>query len=199
MASASSSGFALTNTRITVEGAESNLIFYNLVAHQALADVNSFTFIWRQPGGKASFASYVQFYQKYLAKEVTIHIGNTVSIKGIITSITCVEADELGVHYEIKGKGLFAKLDQSPDCNIFLKKTIKDIFTALNTASLSLTLTPANAAKLHYTVQYNQTTFEFFRMMAIRHGEWLYDSGKGISAWDLPKREPQFRSRWIPI
>src|SRR4051812_32757418 len=101
MSSSGQSGFDLTNTKIIVEGAESNLIFSNLVVHQAIADVNSFSFIWREPAGKPSMNTYLAFYQKYLSKNVTIKIGNSISVKGLITSINCVQGDELGVHYEV--------------------------------------------------------------------------------------------------
>src|SRR5690606_34104671 len=67
------------------------------------------------------------------------------------------------------------------ECNSFYQKTLQDIFNSLNiTSGTTLQLQPAFSGPLFYTVQYNQTTFEFFQMLAKRHGEWLYYDGQQL-------------------
>ena len=170
--------FQLIHTTIRVEGNDADIIFSNLMINQQMADVNSFNFTWRQPEGEASLSAHISFYSDHLAKEVTITIGDNFTFKGIIYAINCNNQDSLGVSYEISGKGLFEKLNQVPECKSFYKKTITQIFNAVNnTEGTTLDLSPSNTSELFYTVQYNQSGFSFFRMMAARYGEWLYYNG----------------------
>ncbi|MEO6541849.1 MAG: phage baseplate assembly protein V, partial [Ferruginibacter sp.] len=128
--------------------------------------------------GEASLSTHVSFYNDNLSKEVTITIGDDYTFKGIIYAISCHNQDSLGVSYDISGKGLFEKLNQVPECRSFYKKTITQIFDAVNnTEGTTLDLSPTNTGELFYTVQYNQSGFSFFKMMATRYGEWFYYNG----------------------
>ena len=170
--------FQLPKTKIKVEGTDGDIIFSNLVINQYLADVNAFNFTWRQPEGQSTLSNHITFYKNNLSKEVTIAIDDNFTFKGIIYAINCNNQDTLGVSYEIIGKGLFVKLDEVPECSSFFKQKIDKIFEKVNNAQgTKLKLKPKNDKELFYTVQYNQTTFEFYRMMAARYGEWLYYNG----------------------
>jgi type VI secretion system secreted protein VgrG len=170
--------FQLTQTTVHVEGNDADIIFSNLFINQQLADVNSFSFDWRQAEGEASLSTYISFYTNNLAKEVKITIGSGFTFKGIINAITCNNQDTLGVSYNINGKGFFEKLNQVPECKSFYKKSITEIFNEVNnTEGTKLNLSPTNTSALFYTVQYNQSGFSFLRMMAARYGEWLYYNG----------------------
>jgi type VI secretion system secreted protein VgrG len=170
--------FQLIHTTIRVEGNDADIIFSNLMINQQMADVNSFNFTWRQPEGETSLSAHISFYSDHLAKEVTITIGDNFTFKGIIYAINCSNQDSLGVSYDISGKGLFEKLNQVPECRSFYKKNITQIFNAVNnTEGTTLNLSPSNNSELFYTVQYNQSGFSFFRMMAARYGEWFYYNG----------------------
>lgn len=168
----------LIQTKIKVEGSDEELIFSNLTVNQHLADVNSFHFTWRQPEGEVSLSSQVSFYNTNLGKEITITIGDDFTFKGIIYGISCNNHDSIGLSYEIEGKGMFQKLDQVPECRSFYKQSLSNIFNTVNTTSgTTLSLSPSNTSDLFYTVQYNQTTFSFLRMLAARYGEWFYYNG----------------------
>ncbi|MEO6254439.1 MAG: phage baseplate assembly protein V [Ferruginibacter sp.] len=170
--------FQLPKIKLKVEGTEGDIIFSNLSINQWLADVNSFNFTWRQQEGESTLSNHINFYKKNLSKEVSITIDDNFTFKGIIYAINCNNQDTLGVSYEITGKGLFVKLDEVPECFSFFKQTIDKIFEKVNNAQgTKLKLKPKNDQELFYTVQYNQTGFEFYRMMAARHGEWLYYNG----------------------
>ncbi|HYH14962.1 MAG TPA: phage baseplate assembly protein V [Flavisolibacter sp.] len=178
MAGSTLSVFQLTQTRIKVEGTEGDIIFSDLVISQQLADVNGFSFIWRQEEGDSSLPGHIAFYQKNLSKEVTINIHNNLNFKGIVCAINCNNQDALGVSYEMSGKGLFVKLDEVPECNSFYKKSLSQIFTSINSGrNIPLKLAPKNTKELFYTVQYNQTRFDFLTMLAARYGEWFYYTG----------------------
>jgi type VI secretion system secreted protein VgrG len=169
----------ITTIKIQVSGTDGDINFANLVVHQRLADVNNFSFTWRLPSSEASLSERVNFYKSNLGKEVTINIGDSFIFKGIIEYINCNNQFLHNTEYSITGRGLLLKLDAIKQCKSFVKKTIKDIFDALGGGS-PLKLEPAYTDPLFYTVQYNQTTFEFFTMLAARYGEWLYYTGEEL-------------------
>jgi type VI secretion system secreted protein VgrG len=169
----------LANISINIEGVGNPVSFTALIINQQLADVNDFSFNWRQEAGTATLAGYVAFNRNHLGAEVTININNDFTFKGLIYSINCVEQDSNGITYEIAGKGLFVKLAEVPESNSFYQKDIRHIFNALNiTSGTTLQLNPRNTSNLFYTVQYNQSAFDFYKMTAARYGEWLYYNGQ---------------------
>lgn len=178
-----SEAFALHETTITVEGdGEMSVVsFTNLHINQQLADSNSFSFIWRTESRDTHFSTHVDFYRANLGKEVIISIGEEFTFKGFIHSISCINqgGDAIANEYEVSGRGMFAKLDEVEECNSFYHKTLTDIFNSLNTTqNTRLSLSPANTSELFYHVQYNATTFNFYRMLAARYGEWFYYDGE---------------------
>lgn len=196
----------LADISITIEGVGNPVSFSALVINQQLADVNDFSFNWRQEAGTATLAGYVAFNRTHLAAEVTININHDFTFKGLIYAINCVEQDSNGITYEISGKGLFVKLAEIPESNSFYQKDLRHIFNALNiTSGTTLQLNPRYTDPLFYTVQYNQTAFDFYKMTAARYGEWLYYNGQELvmgapsgSALDISDSEIDnltFRSR----
>jgi len=171
--------FQLTSIKIKIEGESNEISFSDLAINQYMADVNNFSFTWRQPEGGAGFTNQVNFNKKTLSKKITINIHNHLIFEGIVTAIHCGNQNTLGVEYEISGKGMFEKLNEVVECNSFYKKTVDKIFSDLNTTQgTTLSLHPTDTSELFYTVQYGQTTFEFYKMMAARMGEWLYYTGQ---------------------
>ncbi len=171
----------LAEVNIQVEGYDRPVNFNMLSIDQQLADVNHFSFNWRQEQGEGSLSVYVTFNKNYLAKEVTININNEFTFKGIICSINCIEQDFNGITYEITGQGLFVKLNEVQACNSFYQKDLNHIFNTLNaTPGTTLQLNPALTDPLFYTVQYNQSAFDLYKMLATRYGEWLYYNGQEL-------------------
>lgn len=196
----------LAHVSIHIEGVENPVSFTALSVNQQLADVNDFSFNWRQEAGTGTLAGYVAFNRTHLAAEVTISINQEFTFKGIIYAINCVEQDSNGITYEIAGKGLFIKLAEIPESNSFYQKDLRHIFNALNiTQGTTLQLNPRYTSDLFYTVQYNQTAFDFYKMTAARYGEWFYYNGQEMvlgnpsgAALDLSDTEIDhltFRSR----
>jgi uncharacterized protein involved in type VI secretion and phage assembly len=171
----------LANVSIHIEGVGNPISFTALIINQQLADINDFSFNWRQEAGTATLAGYVAFNRNHLGAEVTIDINGEFTFKGIIYSINCVEQDSNGITYEIAGKGLFVKLAEIPESNSFYQKDLRHIFNARNvTSGTTLQLNPHYTSDLFYTVQYNQTAFDFYKMTAARYGEWLYYNGQEL-------------------
>lgn len=173
--------FQITQTKINVNGKD--ITFTNLSINQYLADAGSFSFAWREPKNNEqdSFQQYVSFYKQHLAKQVTITVneGETpvFTFKGFIQAISCNGDDDVAIEYNISGKGILAAIDEIPECNSYYKKNLSDIFSDVLKNADNM-LQPSNSNPLFYTVQYNQTKFEFLRMLAARYGEWLFYDGQ---------------------
>lgn len=168
-------------SQISVNG--KSILFSNLCINQYLADVNSFSFTWREKkkDKQSNYQEYVSFYQNNLAKQVIVKIGtgnNTdFTFKGFISSISCSGNDDMATEYSISGKGDFAKFDEIEECNSYYKKTLSDIVSD-SLKNTDYLLQAQTSKELFYTVQYNQTKFGFLRLLAIRYGEWLFYDGQ---------------------
>jgi phage baseplate assembly protein gpV len=179
------SALEFVKTGVLVKGKP--VIFSGLSVREYLSDVSSFSFSWRQPEKEFSLKDHVNFYEQNLGAEVEISIGSSFKFLGIIYSISCQNEDEIGVEYEINGKGLAAKLEDVASCDSFFQKPIKDIVEdVIKRASLSCSVSPVFKDKLYYTVQYNQSSIDFLRMLAARYGEWFFYDGTKL-CWGKPE------------
>lgn len=186
--------FELLETSISIDGSDEMTFvnFTNLSISQQLVDTCSFSFVWHTDIQNATFSTHVDFYRNNLGKDVTITVGDQFTFKGFITSINCINQaePEMAANYQIIGAGLFAKLDESEDCNSFYHKTLTDIFNGLNNGQgTELRLSPTNTSQLFYHVQYNTTTFAFYKMLATRYGEWMFYDGERLVV-EAPSDEP---------
>jgi type VI secretion system secreted protein VgrG len=172
------SALSFVDTKIMVKGKQ--ILFFNLSVHEYLADVGTFSFNWQQPQKVYGIKDHIDFYSENLGQEVEISIGNSFVFKGIIVSINCGQQNNIGADYEISGKGLASKLEEAPVCKSFLKKSIKDITEDVLTGGIKHKINPEFSKKLYYTVQYNQSTFDFLKMLAARYGEWFYYDGSEL-------------------
>ena len=73
-------------------------------------------------------------------------------------------------------------LVDNPHCASFENMTLADIITEVVQPyrdTLTVTTNPQQTASLPYSVQYNETTYQFLSRLAQRHGEFLfYDNGQ---------------------
>jgi uncharacterized protein involved in type VI secretion and phage assembly len=173
------SALSLVETKISVEGQP--ILFSNLSVHEYLADPGSFSFNWRQPHKTYGINDHINFYGKNLGAKVEITIGESFKFSGFIFSINCARQNDIGVEYEIIGKGTPAKLQDTPSCSSWLKMKLQDIANkVLNGGGLKGTVNPEFSDVLYYTVQYNQSGFDFLKMLAARYGEWFYYDGSEL-------------------
>ncbi len=166
----------LLGSKITVNGKE--ILFYELSIHEAISDTCSFCFNWRQAEEKFNINSHHDFYSKNLGNEVVITIGTKFNFKGFIHSITCFNQEDFGVEYRIEGKGAAGGLEMGLACKSFHKKKLSEIVKeVLIGTGVSIKLNIENDIEVYYTVQYNQSIWDFLGMLAARNGLWLYYSG----------------------
>ena len=127
--------------------------------------------------------------QELIGQTVDITICNyddtTPMGEGFFTGIiTETEADKSqdsfsGDFIIIKGYSPTVLMDNGPHCNTFEKMNLSEIVSAVfGDYGVTVKAAPLNSDILEYTVQYNQSSFEFIKHLAIKYGEWMYYDGQ---------------------
>ena len=187
----------ITHTVITIEGNTTAINFRSLTVMEKMLDVNKFSFTWApDEDAQASLSAIIAFKESNLGKEVLIKFLNDTnsenhSFKGIILSIQSCPSDDSHLTYQLSGKGIFSRLEGRLDCNSFSSMTLQDIISeASGSISSNVILHPQNTEPQYYTVQYNETTFDFFKSLAVRYGEWMFYNGKKLVFGGKPTDAP---------
>ena len=73
-----------------------------------------------------------------------------------------------------------ALLQNAPHCRSFENMTLKEIIDSVlkSYSDIKSKISPRFKEKIPYIVQYNQSDYVFIRMLAIRFGEWMYNTGE---------------------
>ncbi len=127
--------------------------------------------------------------QEFIGQTIEITIsnyeGNTTMNEGFFSGIiTEAEAyksqvDDFGDYIIVKGCSPTITMDNGLHCNTFEKKTLSDIVNSLSgDFGVAIKCSPLNSEIHDYIVQYNQSSFEFLKHLAIRYGEWMYYDGQ---------------------
>lgn len=72
-----------------------------------------------------------------------------------------------------------ALLQNAPHCRSFENMTLKDIIESVLKpySDIKSKISPRFKDKIPYIVQYNQSDYAFISMLAVRFGEWMYNTG----------------------
>lgn len=115
-----------------------------------------------------------------------------IKFKGIITSLSGSRSmSEYSL--DIEARTYDALLIDNPTCKSFENKTLNDIvedvvddYSELIDARIDTRFTEV----MPYTVQYNETNYQFLLRLAQRFGEWMYNDGEHLIFGNLPQGEP---------
>ena len=99
--------------------------------------------------------------------------------KGVIIDVNASRATASAQSASIVAASYDCLLQNAPHCRSFEDKTLKEIVdTVLQPyKDIQGVIKPRFASKIPYIVQYNQSDFDFIRMLAVRFGEWMYNTG----------------------
>lgn len=115
-----------------------------------------------------------------------------IKFKGIITSISGSRSMS---EYDlaVEARSYDALLIDNPTCKSFENKSLNDIvkdvvddYSELIDEQVDARFTDI----LQYTVQYNETNYQFLSRLAQRFGEWMYNDGEHLVFGNLPQGEP---------
>ncbi|WP_062059782.1 type VI secretion system Vgr family protein [Aquimarina longa] len=103
--------------------------------------------------------------------------------KGVVTSISAIKGFYHGAGDLIKiiGKSSSIISDDGPHYTSHMDINIADIiektFREYNSSLLELKISPENRNAIHYSVQHNESSFQYASRLASQYGEWFYYDG----------------------
>ena len=112
-----------------------------------------------------------------------------VEFEGFITSAS---ASRSGSEYIIQVNALSkdAAMLDSPDCRMYHEYKLADIINeVIDRSKVSANVDPKHTDQIFYTVQYNETSYQFLQRMACRYGEWMFSTGKKLHFGKLSDQE----------
>lgn len=114
-----------------------------------------------------------------------------IKFKGIITSISGSRSlSEYSI--DVEAKSYDAMLIDNPSCKSFENKTLNEIVEDVvgdYSEYISAEIDSRFTDVLPYTVQYNETNYQFLLRLAQRFGEWIYNDGEHLIFGKLPQGE----------
>lgn len=100
--------------------------------------------------------------------------------KGMIIDVSASRATASTQSASVTVATWDALLQNAPHCRSFENMTLKDIIKSVLKpySEIKSKISPRFKDKIPYIVQYNQSDYAFISMLAIRFGEWMYNTGE---------------------
>ena len=169
--------------KIDVEGYNETVVYRDLWLNQAVLGHHTFGFIWNVGSFKADGDFQLKVAKDYIGKAVSISFNNNL-FNGVITKVTIDERNSNSHAFIIEGNSPTILLEDNLRSASYYKKNLSHVVNKVlsNIASnlLNKKVQPENSDELYYTVQYNETDFEFLCRLAKQYGEWFYYDGEKL-------------------
>ena len=100
--------------------------------------------------------------------------------KGMIIDVSASRATASTQSASVTVATWDALLQNAPHCRSFENMTLKDIIESVLKpySDIKSKISPRFKDKIPYIVQYNQSDYAFVSMLAVRFGEWMYNTGE---------------------
>lgn len=100
--------------------------------------------------------------------------------KGMIIDVSASRATASTQSASVTVATWDALLQNAPHCRSFENMTLKDIIESVLKPynDIKSKISPRFKDKIPYIVQYNQSDYAFISMLAVRFGEWMYNTGE---------------------
>ncbi len=132
--------------------------------------------------------------KNFLGEVITVEISShmdvenyqPLSFKGIVTQIKSIKGHEAsdGDSVVIKAQSPTFIADDGPHYASFSEVAISEILDATfrdyDASKLELLIQPANDATLYYSVQNNESAYDYASRLAAQYGEWFYYNGSQL-------------------
>ena len=166
-----------TYVSIDIQGFDEVVIYTNLELTQSVLDHHYFSFIWKYGDLQSNMNFQTKMAGDFIGKKVIITFRETI-FSGIITSISAKESHNAHQGFLISGCSHTILLEDGNRSASYYKKDLSEILPELLKGIpwnfLRTKFKPTHKGTLFYTVQYNESDFEFIKRLAIRYGEWMY-------------------------
>lgn len=180
-------------SKVTIEiDGETIRNFMEFKIQQRICDHHEFEVKCRTETFEEPNTFLIEKSKRFIGKEIKIEIESFSSgfsgsrpalyFKGLITD---VKASKSGFaeddHILISGYSPDILLQDNPGCNSFpdftLKQVVDKVLTPYPRDMIRYQVRPSNIEKHPYTVQYNESRYNFLKRLAVRFGEWFFYDG----------------------
>lgn len=171
--------------------------FSKLKIIQKIHDHHSFSIEVRQDLIVEEFKSVMPVSQQLYGENISIEIkpfpglddlmidrnpnDYIMQFYGIVTNVKIQKSRNKDMEKTmlIKGKSTSILLDGGKECNSFTNMSIADITNKVKSGyDIDMEVIPLHKNNLAYTVQYNESDFDFLNRLARQNGEWFYSNGR---------------------
>ncbi|OXA85886.1 type VI secretion system Vgr family protein [Flavobacterium hercynium] len=171
--------------------------FSHLQVNQEIHDHHTFSIEVRHDILVREFQSVMPVSQKLVGEKISIEIkaipdlddlmvvkspkDYVMQFYGIVTEISMQKSRVRDMEETIvlQGYSVSISLDNGPESNSFTKKTLTDIVSKVKSDyEIDMDIMPYHKDILAYTVQYNESDFDFLNRLAMRYGQWFYYNGR---------------------
>ena len=185
--------------RIEIDGKELK-DFLNLNIRQSIYTCHEFEVVCRMDAFESSDGFVLEQSKKHVGSVITINIGAKLKgksatsdhmFKGLITGIRAAKSETGEAdHVILSGYSPDILMSDNPGCSSFENKTLKqiadEVLKPYPKDVLKSKTDPAKNDRLPYTVQYNESRYDFIRRLAARYGEWFFYDGTQLFFGKLP-------------
>ena len=190
---------------IKINGAKiENYQYSNIKLVQELQKPNELTFcLHKDDLVQDENAIRYSLTEKLLGKSVELLINtvrekdkkienDTLTFSGTIFNVNILKKNILaGAIIEITAYSPDYFLFDHPHCFSYEKETLQDIVTkTIEPYEIEVNNEPVMEDEIPYTVQYNETNYDFLRRLSSRYGEWFYYEGEKLVFGKLDKKDP---------
>jgi len=132
--------------------------------------------------------------KNYLGETIALQITSldaytgykALEFKGIVTQVKTVKGHEAssGDTIVIKAQSPTFIADDGPNYASFNDTNLSDIlnktFSGYDKSKLDVLIQPNNNSSLHYSVQHNESAYDYASRLAAQYGEWFYYNGSKL-------------------
>ncbi|WP_340199080.1 type VI secretion system Vgr family protein [Ascidiimonas sp. W6] len=132
--------------------------------------------------------------KSFLGEIITLQIGSAenfsgykeLEFKGIVTQINNTKGFDNGEedNIEIKAQSASILADDGPHFashnNVGLSEILNKTFQGYDQSKLETSFNPRQTSSIHYSVQHNDSAFQYASRLAAQYSEWFYYDGKSL-------------------
>ena len=188
-----------SSIRIEIDGQELK-DFLHFSIHQSIYTCHEFEVVCRMDTFEYPDAFVMEQSKKYMGAVITISIEAKLKddsktsdhlFKGLITGIRAAKSDTgQADHVILSGFSPDILMRDNPGSRTFENKSLKqitdDVLKPYPKDILKSKSDPVKKDRLPYTVQYNESCYDFLRRLATRYGEWFFYDGTQLFFGKLP-------------
>ena len=197
-------GTLVKEVEITIDGNEyKNYNFSNYSLSQNLLSPNvlSFTMQKKEFDGTSIADSKFPVPKDLMGAKVVLSLTTMrfdaeqkkiLSFEGFIYNINISHRSDMYAEqlFDVQAVSYDYLLSDHPHCFSYEEMNLKDIVTkTLDPYKITNEINPRTTAAIPYTVQYNETNYQFLTRLAQRYGEWMYHDGVKWIFGKMKKRE----------